>query len=382
MSGGIFLVQDNDDLVEMTEQGYDKEDVLQDLLARYPSLLAGDQINAEMPRRWLLIAREMGVASEERGEDRWAVDHLFVDQDAVPTIVEVKRRSDTRIRREVVGQMLDYAANAVVYWPIETIRSWFEASCTEQDLDPERVLDDFLEEEDNTERFWQAVKTNLQAGRVRLMFVADEIPAELRRIVEFLNEQMDPAEVLALEVKQYVGNNLKTLVPKVVGQTAEAQRKKSSTGRTAMQWTEERFLQKLAEDRGGTERRVAQQIFDWTKKRKMWVRWGRGEKIGTFYPGFGAQGERLWVCVVWTSGEIEFTFGTLKTISPFDQLALRQEFLSRINQLTGVALAPDRVNKNSWIRLSDLAEEKDFQIFLETLEWAHKQLNGVQPKSD
>ena len=28
-----------------------------------------------------------------------------------PTLVEVKRSSDTRIRREVVGQMLDYAAN-------------------------------------------------------------------------------------------------------------------------------------------------------------------------------------------------------------------------------------------------------------------------------
>ena len=32
----------------------------------------------------------------------------------MPTLVEVKRSSDTRIRREVVGQMLHYAANAVV----------------------------------------------------------------------------------------------------------------------------------------------------------------------------------------------------------------------------------------------------------------------------
>jgi hypothetical protein len=40
----------------------------------------------------------------------------FVDQDAVPTFVEVKRSSDTRLRREVVGQMLDYAANASAHW--------------------------------------------------------------------------------------------------------------------------------------------------------------------------------------------------------------------------------------------------------------------------
>jgi hypothetical protein len=39
----------------------------------------------------------------------------------VPTLVEVKRSDDTRIRREVVGQMLDYAANGVVYWPGEVL---------------------------------------------------------------------------------------------------------------------------------------------------------------------------------------------------------------------------------------------------------------------
>jgi hypothetical protein len=41
----------------------------------------------------------------------WSLDHLVVDQDAVPTFVEVKRASDTPARREVVAQMLDYAAN-------------------------------------------------------------------------------------------------------------------------------------------------------------------------------------------------------------------------------------------------------------------------------
>ena len=68
------------------------------------------------------------MPSEEGGVLRWSVDHLFLDQDAIPTIVEVKRSRDTRIRREVVGQMLDYAANAVVYWPVETVRAEFEAN--------------------------------------------------------------------------------------------------------------------------------------------------------------------------------------------------------------------------------------------------------------
>src|ERR1019366_3693477 len=82
---------------------------------------------------------------------------------------------------------------------------------------------------DPVEHFWEQVKTNLQARKRRLIFVADQIPSELRRIVEFLNSQMDPAEVLAVEVRQFVGGNLQTLVPQVIGQTAVAEQKRGSS---------------------------------------------------------------------------------------------------------------------------------------------------------
>src|SRR5947208_12743767 len=144
MSGGIFLIQSGGDLVEMIEQPYDTEDMLQELLAKYPNLLAGDQMDGAAPRRWLLISREMGVPSEEEGGDRWSLDHLFLDQDAIPTLIEVKRSSDTRIRCEVVGQMLDYAANAVVYWPVEAIRARFPEACRQREADAAKELEGFL----------------------------------------------------------------------------------------------------------------------------------------------------------------------------------------------------------------------------------------------
>ncbi|MEH2299146.1 MAG: hypothetical protein V7K88_08890 [Nostoc sp.] len=128
MSGGIYLIQDNCRLVEMKEEPYESEDGLQKLLADYPSLLAGEQIDSAAPRRWLLVLREIAIPDSEDSAGRWALDHLFLDQDGIPTIVEVKRSSDTRIRREVVGQMLDYAANAVLYWSIEKIRAQFETN--------------------------------------------------------------------------------------------------------------------------------------------------------------------------------------------------------------------------------------------------------------
>jgi hypothetical protein len=100
MSRGISLIQHDNRLVELREQAYDSETLLQELLARHPSLLSGDQIDPDSPRRWLLVRREAPVPGEQGGGGRWSVDHLFLDQDAIPTLVEVKRSSDTRIRRE------------------------------------------------------------------------------------------------------------------------------------------------------------------------------------------------------------------------------------------------------------------------------------------
>jgi hypothetical protein len=109
----MFLLRDGR-LIEMREHRYDSEDVLQELLETYPRLLAGGQSETS-DGGWLLIRRELGVPGEDSGSDRWSVDHLFVDRSAIPTLVEVKRSSDARLRREVVGQMLDYAANVVRY---------------------------------------------------------------------------------------------------------------------------------------------------------------------------------------------------------------------------------------------------------------------------
>ena len=120
----------------MDEALYDSELLLQELLAKYPDLLAGEQINGDAPRRWLLVTREMSIPGEDDGYGRWSVDHLFLDQEGIPTLIEVKRSTDTRIRREDVGQMLDYAANAVVYWPVEQIQAEFESRCDSEGLNP------------------------------------------------------------------------------------------------------------------------------------------------------------------------------------------------------------------------------------------------------
>ncbi len=363
---GMFVLQGDGGLVEMTEQPYGTEAMLQELLARYPNLLAGDQMDAAAPRRWLLVCREMGVPGEEDGGDRWSLDHLFLDQDAIPTLVEVKRSSDTRIRREVVGQLLDYAANAVAHWPVETLRAKFELGCTGRGEDPSAVLGSFLGPAADIEQFWLSVKTNLQAGRVRLVFVADVIPPELRRVVEFLNGQMNPAEVLAVEVRQFVGQGLKTLVPRVVGQTVEAERAKGKA--SEKQWDEAGFLAELGRRRGDGEVDTARALMKWAKESGLRLWWGKGNRDGSVYPMFDCGGETHWVVSVWTSGRVEIPFQWMLNKTPFGDESKRQELHARLN-VVGLALPADAIARRPSAPLAVLTDRAKLDQFLAVLNW-------------
>ena len=76
---GVFVLNEASALVAMQAPCFASEDDFQDLLARFPALLAGDQMNSANPRRFLLIDREQPIASELGGPGRWSIDHLFLD---------------------------------------------------------------------------------------------------------------------------------------------------------------------------------------------------------------------------------------------------------------------------------------------------------------
>lgn len=373
MSGppGLFIIKEDNSLVGLSETKYEKEDFLQALLARYPDLLASDQINPEVPRRWLLITRELGVPDDPEASNRWSLDHLFVDQEGIPTLVEVKRSTDTRIRREVIGQMLDYAANGVLHWPIETIRNAFARRCEKDGKDPTMELQSFVGPDIAPESFWISVKTNLQAGRIRLLFVSDVVPPELRRVVEFLNEQMEAAEVLAVEVRQYVGHGLRSLVPRVFGQTAQAEQRKSAGSRRTEPWDEPSFFAKLAEYNNPDANKVARTIFDWSKSR-MSMDFGMGVKHASFIPYSGNDDNWFGPFRVSTEkgGYVEVPLsGSGMRRPPFNDPQRKLELVRRLNAIPGVQIAED-LDRFPSVDLTVLAQGDRLEKFFKVMDWA------------
>jgi hypothetical protein len=372
---GVFLLQGGNSLLAMEPAQFAKEDDFQRLVSQFPELLVGDQINPQSPRRWVHVRREQPISTGEIGASQWAIDHVFLDQDGIPTLVEIKRQSDSRIRREVVGQMLDYAANCATYWSIETLQDGLIGTCKETDPDRsvESVLSELIGPDGNVEEFWLRVKTNLQARRIRLLFVADMIPLELRRIVEFLNEQMDPAEVLAVELRQFEREGLKTLVPTVYGQTQEAARKRTGPGQ---RWDQSSLFDKLANTVGPKEVDLAKRIYEWMRKGgKRELIFGTGKENGSVYPAFRPGGVPINPVYLSSDGKLWFQFGSLENKPVFGSIDARRSLMEQFNSIQGLNFREDDLTRYRSVRLTTIVSDPEGQSkIMGALMWMEQQI--------
>jgi hypothetical protein len=230
------------------------ETEIQWLIARYPDLVGGE---GEL----LSICQEASISDNEGGSGRWSLDNLFVTQLGIPVLVECKRAADPRIRREVIAQMFEYAANCT-NWRTGEIPRLFADTCRMEGRDPEDALRDFLGSDTTIDDFWSRVDANLKSGKIRLLFVADSIPRELAKIVEFLNEQMI-AEVLAIELNWFVDTGgSRSIVPRVIGATqrADAQRKPFN-GPKLITLDQGEWIEKFVEPHGDQAVQLAKSFF-------------------------------------------------------------------------------------------------------------------------
>jgi hypothetical protein len=322
MAQGIIYMVDGEGLRRMRPSAPENEDRMQELVARYPELITDGDDDL------LLIAREPPIGDGETS-GRWALDHLFVTREAVPVLVELKRASDTRIRREVVGQLIDYAANASVHWAAGTIASSFARTIGPDGADA--ALAAFIGERDPDE-FWRQVDSNLRAGRLKLVFVADVIPRELAIVVEFLNVQMR-AEVRAVELRWFADSDgITTLSPRVIGETEQAAATKARTRQPPMElssWITERIALHGADTLAGVERLCA--IAE-AAGGDVFIPSTRGSIIAQWPT---EDGKLVYPIGVYPSGIVVLRLGYLKYRPAFAEEAARRELYDRLTAIVG-----------------------------------------------
>jgi hypothetical protein len=350
----IFMVQDQT-LTVLSPTEYETEDVLQRLLADHPEVLAGGTTAEGQVPNLLLVRREMGVPTSAGGSPTFSVDHLFLDPAGVPVIVEVKRASDTRIRREVVGQMLDYAANGWKYWPVSEMKGHLEEEARLQETTVETLLGNLRPGVD-VDAFWEDVEANLRAGHVRMLFVADHLPAELVSIIEFLNEQMRPAEVLGIEVLRYKRDGTAVYVPRLIGATSTAIEAKGGTP-----WTEDSFPSEAQERCGSKDVVTFRKLFDHAREKGTKLSWGKGFSPGVsgWYRIDDGDSRAVWTANTGTGGPssrpyVYFYMSEIRDRVRSEKFAAFCDKLSTLQELKS-QIAEDR--KYPSVPLSDLSPE-------------------------
>jgi hypothetical protein len=226
-----------------------------------------------------MIVEDPGTA-----EGRWSLDFLIVDQDGIPTLVECKRFRDTRARREVIGQMFDYAANASFYLSRDTLMQYLEERARERGADIDALVASIEPAGGvSLEGFLELIENNINQGQLRLVFFMEQSPAELRSIVAFLNSQMERTEVCLVEAKQFQNGDVRVVVPTLWGYTEQARRvKKTVTVQKSgarRVWNADSFREDVLRRLDAASSREVLAFYEsCTEVPNAEVRWGSGQR--------------------------------------------------------------------------------------------------------
>jgi hypothetical protein len=191
-----------------------------------------------------------------------------------------------------------------------------------------------------------------------MLFVADRISKELTRIVEFLNEQMRPAEVLAIEIEHFLGaDGMRTLVPRLVGATARAQTVKSVQA-PLDPLDESEWFQSLAEKFGPTALQGAERLIRWLRDNDVEVEQTKSQD-SLAARITRSDGKPCWPFFVRRStGRLEIALGNLIHVPAYVADTARKEVLDRIKQLpTSTLKATEKLNGWPSISLEDLMKD-------------------------
>lgn len=172
-----------------------REDALRDLLFAHPAMLPVSEIDPDIGPL-VPIARELNVPDVGR------IDAFLVDPRGHLVIVECKLWRNPQARREVVGQILDYA-RALAGFSYDDLQREVSRSTGRRGnalFELVAAHSDGLDEA----RFVDQVSRNLAAGRFLLLVVGDGITEGTQRIGEYLVAQPGLAFDFGLvEMAQY-----------------------------------------------------------------------------------------------------------------------------------------------------------------------------------
>ena len=237
-----LIVQDSNGVSRvLPSKPFAYEDVLQRNIAELPTLLPLGTVSDE-PVDHLTIGAEWPAGGGR-------ADIVLIGSDGILTIVETKLSRNPEARREVVAQLLEYAAYLsewTIYEVQQRAEQFFKSDrCLDKYHDKpfDEVLTDFLEDSDESvEVFKGKVEQNLRQGRIRLIVAVDEVGEQAQKIVTFVNAYSS-FDIYLLQIAEYEDHDKRRVfVPSLYGY---ARKLPSSIKGSREDWTWERYRTEL-----------------------------------------------------------------------------------------------------------------------------------------
>ena len=194
-----------------------KEEWMQILLEKSPSILPTGNISS-VYAPLVCLAREVETPSGY-------IDNLYISAKGYIVLVETKLWRNPEARREVVGQILDYAKD-IQKWNYENVDAVYRKyHHTNESLFSRMVADNLCDASDEAV-FVDTVEKNLKASRFLLMIVGDGIREGVEKMSEFLNQNPTMQYHFALcELEVYeLENGKRLVVPQLTAKTELVER--------------------------------------------------------------------------------------------------------------------------------------------------------------
>lgn len=195
---------------------------IQELIHKHPDILPTKEIEAVF-HPLIPIGREISTGAG-------SIDNLLISPEGYLTIVETKLWRNPEARREVVGQIIDYAKE-LNKWSFDDLNKRvikFNQGNNNSDGLWSTVRNKAELDESEEISFIDNVSKNLKRGRFLLLIVGDGIRESVEDMVEYLTQTPQLYFTLALiELQVYKLNqneNSLIVIPQIVTRTTEIER--------------------------------------------------------------------------------------------------------------------------------------------------------------
>ena len=273
-----------------------QENWLQKIIHKNPQILPIDDIESGFAPL-ISLGREISTSVGY-------IDNLYISPNGYLTIVETKLWRNPEAKREVVGQIIDYAKE-LTNWNFTKLNDGVKNSSQLYNNNSKGIIElinDFEKIEEHEEyKIIDNIERNLKRGRFLLLIVGDGIRESVEEMVDFLSNTPQIQFTLGLvELQFYKNPNIEgelIAIPNLITRTREITRaivkiENSTTGNVTIETdfieekvkpitvrttiTEDDFFEQLQQNTDFESAEFAKHILATVKEKGYFVEWRQG----------------------------------------------------------------------------------------------------------